>query len=62
MNSTKIQWIVQFRVCRAHKWKNNGVFETRGDARTKTHSIKRDAYARLYWVETRVVRYVKSQK
>jgi hypothetical protein len=32
-SSTKIQWRVQVRKSRAHKWANKGLFETRERAR-----------------------------
>lgn len=33
MSSTKIQWRVQVRKSRAHKWVNKGLYETRSSAR-----------------------------
>lgn len=63
--STKIQWRVQVRKSRAHKWVNKDLFETRATARE-------DAAEKREWDynpgqgwhgygfgNTRVVRYVK---
>lgn len=62
-SSTKIQWRVQVRKSRAHKWVNKGLFETRSVARERASDL------RAWWADgpcsgqvygnTRVVRYVK---
>jgi hypothetical protein len=59
--STKIQWRVQYRKSRSHKWVNAGLFETRKNAREAA------TWLRFYgnhdigygFGNTRVVRYVK---
>lgn len=69
-SATKVQWRVQVRVSRNHKWCDRGLFETRKDARAQA------AYLRIGRVRnrvvmtetgfgfgnTRVTRYVKGQK
>jgi len=68
--STKIQWRVQVRKSRAHKWVNKGLFETRQVARDaaslfRDSSTVTDTGNSRSWVppyrfgNTRVVRYVK---
>ena len=61
--STKIQWRVQVRKSRAHKWVNKGLFETRSVARGRASSLREQwadgpCSGQIYG-NTRVVRYVK---
>jgi len=66
MSSTKIQWRVQVRRSRAHKWVNKGLFETRSAARKRAASMRSDIFAvgwkTIGFGNTRVVRYQKGAK
>lgn len=64
MSSTKVQWRVQVRKSRAHKWVNKGLFETRAEARWRalclsTQMAAADRTIAAYGTFTRVVRYEK---
>lgn len=77
-SSTKIQWRVQVRKSRAHKWVSKGLFETRAMARISAMTERgggeyikiegsRCTYCRVDhdgygFGNTRVVRYVKGEK
>lgn len=71
MTSTKVQWRVQYRLSRKHKWENAGLFETREDARAEAswHRLGGSClvnggvkfYVAVGFGNTRVVRYVKGQ-
>ena len=71
--STSIQWRVQVRKSRAHKWVNKGLFETRKTARHHAVLHRSAIFVKhtRVWVgpgcgvgfgNTRVVRYVKGLK
>lgn len=70
MTSTKIQWRVQVRKSRAHKWVNKGLYETRERARDQAEYMREGRMCMGIVVpntgfgfgNTRVVRYVKGQK
>lgn len=72
MNSTQIQWQVQVRRSKAHKWVKKGTFETRQGARYDA-ACRRDGYITkkagevvhvqgVGFGNTRVSRYVKGPK
>ena len=64
MSSTKVQWRVQVRKSRAHKWVNKGLFETRRGARHEAFLCREGMGNRPYYRfgNTRVVRYEKGAK
>lgn len=70
MTSTKIQWRVQTRKGRAHKWVNKGLFETRDRAREQAAYMRWDRMRNgapmlgtgFGFGNTRVMRYVKGEK
>ncbi len=57
MASTAIQWRVQWKKKREHKWRNGGLYETRANARYRT-SVLRERDCLL----TRIVRYERRGK
>jgi hypothetical protein len=67
MTSTKVQWRVQVRKSRAHKWVNKGLFETRDSARYEAMAL-RIGWSANHWDpaygfgNTRVQRYEKGAK
>lgn len=68
-SSTGVQWRVQTRKSKAHKWVNKGLFETRDAARLSAR-LHRSCYcyegaARVEprgFGNTRIVRYVRGEK
>lgn len=63
MSSTKVQWRVQVRKSRAHKWVNKGLYETRENARIAAWSFRDKVNGQGYgFGNTRIVRYEKGAK